>query len=171
MLYLTQMEDPAIPSFATSQKLYVLPNETNNSSLINFLKTEVVILENLQIQHKNIWDFTYVFLINKLTADIIYFKSKGIYYRAYKPATEGIGYLFDNKIKPISPSCMWGYKEFFTSTKDCYVCSHRQELCNDLNCTVYLVDLVLTKDQYMNAEYTSIPLNLHLLIDEIIADG
>lgn len=44
-------------------------------------------------------------------------------------------------------------------------------LSNDLECSAYFVDLPLTELEYARQTYKDVPLNLHLLIDEIIADG
>lgn len=171
MFFLIQFDSVSAPAFITVAQLYVLPHQETHSVPITTLATETITLNDLTIGHKNVWDCTYTFYFNQLTAQVIYFKHANTYYRTYKPICKGIGHSSLNTIKPVSSNRIWGHAEFFSATQTYSPCANRDALHNDLECSAYFVDLSLTESEYMQQTYKDVSLNLHLLIDEILADG
>lgn len=153
MLYLINIEDPATPAFIDACKQYVVTSknlsaENKGTEIVPILCKDIK-KTNLKLEHNNIWDASYTFVIKKMNIDVIYFRYNSIIYRAFCPAKmEGIAMCthIANKESylPITKERIWGNKDFFTAYGTSNACSSTLELDNTLHCSAYSVRTSLT---------------------------
>lgn len=131
---------------------------------------------NLTIEHINIWDNSYTFVIQEMNIDVIYFQHNSYIYRAFCPVViKGIAkYTSVNHIEdylPITRERVWGNKDFFVSSGNSKSCSSPIELNNILKCSAYFVDARFSHEEFISEKEKTPKLKFELLFDEILADG